>query len=89
MAEIKLEDKGVGQAAGSTARATLTIALPQPPSEPTPDEPTPLSSMGGGPASQGQTPLEGPGPTGDTALFYNGLFKSSFDGRAIQGLVSP
>ena len=82
--DIMLAEAREGQPAGSAGRSPLSIDLPQPSSEPTPDNPTPLSSLGGR-VSQGQTPLAGAGPTQDTALFYNGLFKSSFSGRGRQG----
>ena len=56
--------------------------LPQPAS----DGRTPLSSLGGRP-SQALDPLDAPGmdPRSDTALFYNGLFRSSLR----HGLTGP
>lgn len=81
---IVLAEAKEAQPAGNAGRPQLSIALPHPFTEPTPDNPTPLSSIGGR-VSQGHTPLAGAGPTQDTALFYNGLFKSSFSRRGVQG----
>ena len=81
--DMVLHEGGVDQQAAHGVRKPLSVALPQAPTDPTTDAPTPLSSIGG--ASQGHTPLAGTGPTRDTALFYNGLFKSSFSQRNMQG----
>ncbi|KAL0020441.1 hypothetical protein WJX77_003488 [Trebouxia sp. C0004] len=81
--DVLLHERGVDQQAAHGTRKPLSVALPQAPTEPTADAPTPLSSMGGG-ASRGQTPLAGAGPSRDTALFYNGLFKSPFSQRGMQ-----
>ena len=86
--DILLADEREGQPAGTSTRPALRLALPTPPREPTPDRPTPLSSLGGE-VSQGQTPEAEPGPSSTTALFYNGLFKSSFDKRGMQGWLLP
>lgn len=85
--DVILNEKGADQQAAHGAHKPLSVTLPQAPTEPTTDAPTPLSSIGGG-ASQGQTPLAGAGPPRDTALFYNGLFKSSFSQRGMQGWAS-
>ena len=67
----------------SEQRPPLQVILPNPPVQPTPEGLTPLSSLGGR-GSQGLTPVAGPEPCRDTALFYNGLFRSSFR-RGLQG----
>ena len=85
--DVLLNEGGADQQPAHGAHKPLSVALPQAPTEPTADAPTPLSSIGGG-ASQGQTPVAGAGPTRDTALFYNGLFKSSFSQRGMQGRAS-
>ncbi len=85
--DVLLHEGGADQQAANGARKPLSVTLPQALTEPTADAPTPLSSIGGG-VSQGQTPLAGAGPTRDTALFYNGLFKSSFSHRGMQGRLS-
>lgn len=82
--DVLLSEGGADQQPAPGARKPLSVTLPQAPTEPSADARTPLSSIGGG-ASQGQTPLAGAGPTSDTALFYNGLFKSSFSQRGMQG----
>ncbi|KAA6425234.1 MAG: hypothetical protein FRX49_04729 [Trebouxia sp. A1-2] len=81
--DVLLHEGLIDQQAANGACKPLSVTLPEAPTAPTVDAPTPLSSMGGG-ASQGQTPVSGAGPTRDTALFYNGLFKSSFSPRGMQ-----
>jgi hypothetical protein len=84
--DVLLHEGGADQQAAHAARKPLSVTLPQAPAEPTADAPTPMSSIGGG-MSQG-APLADAGPTRDTALFYNGLFKSSFSQRGMQGRAS-
>ncbi|KAL0052577.1 hypothetical protein WJX82_004191 [Trebouxia sp. C0006] len=80
--DVLLHEGGADQQAAHAARKPLSVTLPQAPAEPTADAPTPMSSIGGG-MLQG-APLADAGPTRDTALFYNGLFKSSFSQRGMQ-----
>lgn len=70
LGEIQLTERG------RENKPPLRVTLPIDPVQPASDGRTPLSSLGGRP-SQAATPLDGPGPHSDTALFYNGLFRSS------------
>lgn len=69
---------------GRDNRPPLRVSVPSGPLQPANEGRTPLSSLGGAP-SQALTPLDESVPRSDTALFYNGIFRSSFR-RGLSGL---
>lgn len=77
--EIQLAEQG------RENRPPLRVTLPNAPVQPAIDSRTPLSSLGGMP-SGALTPLDGPAFHSDTALFYNGLFRSSLR-QGLSGLA--
>ena len=85
--DVTLVEREQGQTAALSTRHSLKVALPEPQTNPTPDEPTPLSSLGGG-LSHARTPLSNPGAKENTALFYNGLFRASLNRHEVQGMLN-
>ena len=73
------------QADKAPERVPLSVTLPDSSINPTPDEPTPLSSLGGG-LSHAHTPVSAAAEAKEnTALFYNGLFRASLNRHGMQG----